>query len=151
MPQSLCQVWLHVVFSTKDRQPFLQSIKFREEMFRMLGHHVLDAECIPKLVGGWNDHVHIVCGLTRTVTIAKLVEHLKTKTSAWAKKLPHDKANFAWQTGYGVFSVSPSNLESVISYVERQEEHHLRRTFQDEFRELCQKHAVAIDERYVWG
>ena len=150
MPQSLSQVWLHIVFSTKNRQTFLQNADFRDEMFRMLSHHVEEIGCFPKRSGGWIDHVHIVCGLARTVTIAKLVEHVKTETSKWAKKTSNGVPAFTWQAGYGVFSVSQSNLDAVIDYVDRQEEHHKRQSFQDEFRELCLKHEIEIDERYVW-
>ena len=150
MPQSLSRVWLHLVFSTKDRRAYLQRDDFRDEMFRMLGHHVEQAGCVPLRVGGWIDHVHIVCGLSRTVTIAKLVEHVKTETSKWAKHAPHGVLTFSWQEGYGAFSVSQSILSQVVDYVNRQPEHHGRHSFQDEFRELCLKHEIEIDERYVW-
>ncbi len=150
MPQSLSQVWLHIVFSTKDRHAFLQNADFRDEMFRMLSHHVSEIGCFPKLSGGWIDHVHGVCGLSRTVTIAQLVEHLKTETSRWVKKQPSGAKSFTWQAGYGAFSVSQSNLDRVVAYVEQQEKHHRKRTYQDEFRELCRKHNLEIDERYVW-
>ena len=116
----------------------------------MLSHHVQEIGCFSKRSGGWNDHVHIVCGLSRTVTIAKLVEHVKTETSKWAKKASNGVPTFTWQSGYGVFSVSQSNLNAVIDYVERQEEHHRRQFFQDEFRELCRRHEIEIDERYAW-
>jgi REP element-mobilizing transposase RayT len=150
MPQSLSQVWLHIVFSTKDRQTFLQEVGFREEMFRMLSHHVNDIGCFPKRSGGWIDHVHIVCGLSRTLSIAKLIEHVKTETSKWAKQGPKGIRTFSWQSGYGAFSVSQSNLDRVIEYVEQQEERHAYRSYQDEFRELCIKHGIEIDERYAW-
>ena len=150
MPQSLSQVWLHLVFSTKNRQTFLQDVGFRNEMFRMLSHHVQEAGCFPRLAGGWIDHVHIVCGLARTVSIAELVEHVKTETSKWAKKPPNGAATFSWQAGYGAFSFAQSDLDSVLNYVERQDEHHRNQSYQDEFRELCRKHEVEIDERYVW-
>ncbi len=150
MPQSLTQVWLHLVFSTKNRRTDLQNPEFREEMFRMLSHHVEKAGCYPKCSGGWIDHVHVVCGLGRTVSIATLIENIKVGTSKWAKKTPHGVRWFGWQSGYGAFSVSQSNLENVISYVMRQEEHHKTMSFQEEFRELCRKHEVEIDERYVW-
>jgi putative transposase len=94
--------------------------------------------------------VHLVCALSPTVTIEKLIEHVKSKTAAWAKKTPNSVATLAWQSSYGVFSVSQSNLERVMDYVMRQEEHHKRKSFQDEFRELCQKHGIAIDEQRVW-
>ena len=150
MPQSLSQVWIHLVFSTKERRPFLQNASFREEMFRMLSHHVMEAGCSAKRTGGWIDHLHIVCGLSRTVTIAQLVEQVKTETSKWAKSHADCSKTFSWQAGYGVFSVSQSNLEQVLTYVENQESHHSRRSYQEEFRELCRKHGVEFDERYVW-
>lgn len=151
MVQSLSQVWLHLVFSTKDRKTYLQNADFQEEMFRMLSYEVDQIGCCPVQSGGWIDHVHVVCGLSRTMSVSKLVEHLKTETSIWAKKQSHNLSSFAWQTGYGAFSVSHSNLEKVIRYVQRQEEHHRRSSFQDEFRELCRKHAIEIDEQFVWG
>lgn len=150
MSQSLSRVWLHLVFSTKDRRAYLQRDDFRDEMFRMLSHHVEQIGCVPLRSGGWIDHVHVVCGLSRTVTIAKLVEHVKTETSKWAKKASHGVSTFSWQEGYGAFSVSQSSLGPVVEYVNRQPEHHGHRSFQDEFRELCAKHKIEIDERYVW-
>ncbi len=80
MPQSHAQVWLHIVFSTKDRQPFLQDESFREEMFKMLAHHVKESNCISASVGGHEDHVHLMVGMSRTLTIAQLVEHVKVET-----------------------------------------------------------------------
>lgn len=150
MPQSLARVWLHIVFSTKERRAFLQRDDFRDEMFRMLSHHVEQTGCTPVRTGGSIDHVHIVCGLSRTVTIADLVETVKTETSRWAKKAPHAVKHFAWQAGYGAFSVSQSNLDRVVEYVDSQQEHHRAKSFQDEFRSLCRRHRIEIDERYVW-
>lgn len=150
MPQSLSQVWLHLVFSTKDRQTYLQNAEFRDEMFRMLSHHVGAAGCFPKRSGGWVDHVHVVCGLARTVTIAALVEGLKTETSKWAKKTTTGVSSFTWQRGYGAFSISQSSLDSVVDYVDHQPEHHKQNSFQDEFRKLCLNHGIEIDERYAW-
>lgn len=150
MPQSLSQVWLHIVFSTKERQPFLHDSKFRDEMFRMLGHSLGEIGCFPKISGGWIDHVHVLCGLSRTLSIAQLVEHIKTETSRWAKKQSRNTKVFGWQNGYGAFSVSHSNLDRVVRYISNQEQHHKRWSFQHEFRELCRKHNVEIDERYVW-
>jgi putative transposase len=116
----------------------------------LLSHHVGEIGCTPARSGGWIDHVHVLCGLSRTVAIAKVVEQLKTETSKWIKHrvtmLPH----FHWQAGYGVFSVSQSLVEHVIEYIDRQEEHHRRLTYQEEFRLMCQKHQIEIDERYAW-
>jgi putative transposase len=150
MPQSLARIWLHIVFSTKERRAYLQNADLREEMFRMLGHHAKEAGCPPAHIGGWIDHVHLLCGLSRTVTVAELVEVLKRETSKWVKQRAADLDTFHWQNGYGAFSVSQSSVDQVIHYVDRQPEHHKRMTFQDEFRSLCAKHNVDIDERYVW-
>lgn len=116
----------------------------------MLSHHVQQVGCYPKLSGGWVDHVHVLCGLSRTTRISDLLESIKTETSKWAKTKPICSSLFRWQTGYGVFSVSQSKLESVIRYIENQEAHHKQLSFQDEFRELCRLHGVALDEKYAW-
>ena len=150
MPQSFARVLLHVVFSTKERCAYLQRDDFREEMFGMIGHHVGEMGCVPIRAGGWHDHIHLVCGLSRTVTIASLVEHVKVETSRWAKDVKQGSSTFSWQAGYGAFSVSQSNLEQVLDYVVNQAAHHRTRTYQDEFRELCLRHEFEIDERYVW-
>ena len=148
--QSLSQVWLHLVFSTKDRRPFLKDEVFRDEMFRMLAHHVKESNCVSASVGGYIDHVHLLIGLSRTVTIAKLVENIKTETSKWAKKADGGTPSFSWQSGYGAFSVSHSNRDQVDLYVRNQAKHHEVLSFQDEFRAFCKRHEIEIDERYVW-
>ncbi len=150
MPQSLARIWLHLVFSTKERRAYLQNAEIREEMFRMLGHHAREMDCPPARVGGWVDHVHVLCGLARTVTAAVLVETLQRETSKWAKRRAADLGTFHWQNGYGAFSVSQSLAGRVDKYIERQPEHHRKMTFQEEFRMICAKHLVEIDERYVW-
>jgi REP element-mobilizing transposase RayT len=150
MPQSLARIWLHITFSTDGRRAYLQNPDVREEMFRMLSHHAQEVNCPPARSGGWIDHVHILCGLARTITVAKLVEHLKVETSKWAKRRAPDLANFHWQAGYGAFSVSQSMVENVVAYIDGQAEHHRETTFQEEFRAVCKKHGIEIDERYVW-
>ena len=150
MPQSLAQVWLHVIFSTKQRRPFFQNSKFRVEMFRMLAHHVKEATCVSASVGGYVDHVHLLVGLSRTITIAKLVEQVKAETSKWAKKAIGGRSTFSWQAGYGAFSVSHSIRDSVDVYIRNQVQHHAKLSFQEEYRLICQKHEIVIDERYVW-
>ena len=150
MPQSLARIWLHIVFSTKERWAFLQDAAIRDEMWRMLGYHANQVKCPPARVGGWIDHTHVLCGLSRTISVAQLVETLKTETSKWVKQRAPDLSTFHWQNGYGAFSVSQSLVDQVVDYIDRQEMHHGRMTFQDEFRTLCRKHGVEIDERYVW-
>lgn len=150
MPQSLAQVWLHVVFSTKERRPFLQDESFRDQMFRMLAHHVAEQKCVSASVGGHIDHVHLLVGLSRTIAIAKLCENIKTETSRWAKTMEGGSSAFAWQSGYGAFSVSHSNRDQVDAYIRNQAAHHKKLSFQDELRVLCKRHEIGIDEHYVW-
>ena len=150
MPQSHAKVWIHIVFSTKDRRPFLQNEKFQTEMFRMLAHHVKESNCVSATVGGHEDHVHLLVGLARTITIASLVEKIKTETSKWAKRTDGGVPSFRWQSGYGAFSVSHSARCNVDTYIRDQEKHHQKFSFQDEFRRLCEVHELVIDERYVW-
>ena len=150
MPQSLAQVWVHLIFSTKERQPLLEDPDFQEEMFRMLSHHVKEAKCINASVGGQIDHVHLLVGISRTITIAQLVENVKTETSKWAKKTKRGDLAFAWQSGYGAFSVSHSLRDVVDEYIRNQAEHHAQMSFEDEYRQICEKHEIEIDERYVW-
>eukprot|EP00456_Euglypha_rotunda_P008003 TRINITY_DN114_c1_g1_i8.p1 TRINITY_DN114_c1_g1~~TRINITY_DN114_c1_g1_i8.p1 ORF type:complete len:121 (+),score=4.99 TRINITY_DN114_c1_g1_i8:468-830(+) len=119
-------------------------------MLSILHHQIERAACVPVHTGGWIDHVHLVCGLSRTVTIASLVEHVKVETSKWAKSARQGSPTFSWQSGYGAFSVSQSNLDQVVHYVRHQPAHHTKQSFQDEFRELCRRHELEFDERYVW-
>ncbi len=150
MPQSLAQVWLHIIFSTKERRPFFQDKNFRSEMFKMLSFHVTEQQCVSVSVGGHVDHVHLLIGLSRTSSIAKVVEKVKTATSKWAKSHSKCSSAFAWQAGYAAFSVSHSLVDTVDEYIRNQELHHKQRSFQDELRLLCEKHEMEIDEQYVW-
>ena len=150
MPQSLLAVYLHFVFSTKDRHPFLTDLILRSEMHSMLGGISNQHRCIPILIGGVEDHVHILARLSRTTTQSDWVKELKRASSIWIKERELGMRDFSWQNGYGVFSVSVSNLDSVRDYIARQEEHHRKTTFQDELRSFYRKHRVEFDERYVW-
>ena len=102
------------------------------------------------MVGGHDDHVHILFGLARTVSISETIKHTKIHTSMWVKKEFENRADFGWQGGYGAFSVSYSSLNSAISYIANQEDHHSKTSFQDEFRSLMKENGIEIDERYVW-
>ncbi|MGQ0635765.1 MAG: IS200/IS605 family transposase [Planctomycetaceae bacterium] len=150
MPQSFAQIYLHVVFSTKGRTPYLQDRAIRDELHRYLGGTCNNLGCPVLRVGGVADHVHILCLLGRTITISDLVKELKRDSSQWLKTKGPALAEFYWQNGYGAFSVSPSHVEDVREYIAKQEEHHRVTTFQDEFRRLLKKYGVEWDERYVW-
>jgi putative transposase len=101
-------------------------------------------------IGGVADHIHIVTTLPRTVSQAQLVEQIKKASSKWIKPLDNRYRGFFWQRGYSAFSMSPSQLEAVLKYIETQQEHHCTRRFQEEYRELLRRHGVEFDERYVW-
>lgn len=148
MPQSLANVLLHLVFSTKHRQPFLRDPIHRDTLTGYLVGTFRNLDCPSLKIGVVTDHVHILCSFGRTITIAKLIEEVKVHSSSRMKQagLP----DFYWQNGYGAFSVSQSNVTPVREYIANQEEHHRERTFQDEFRSLLRKHELEWDERYVW-
>jgi REP element-mobilizing transposase RayT len=150
MPQSLARVVLHIAFSTKHRARFLNDADARPRLYAYMAGVLQNIGCEPILINGVEDHVHILCNLSRTVTVAKLIEEAKRSSSIWLKEQGPAYRDFYWQGGYGAFSVSPSNVESVREYVTTQEEHHRTLSYQDEFRILCRKHGIEIDERYVW-
>ena len=150
MPQSLSSVYLHLVFSTKQRRPFLQETNLRAETHAFLGGVSKELGCQPVLVGGVEDHIHLLARQSRTLSQADWVKELKRASSLWLKERDRSLHDFAWQAGYGVFSVSVSNVEAVRDYIARQEEHHRKSGFQDEFRAMLRKHGVAWDERHVW-
>jgi putative transposase len=149
MSQSLSKVILHIIFSTKNREPWLdRDVRPRMHAYLAAICRDLGAELVH--VGGVADHVHIVTRLPRTVSQSELVEQIKKVSSKWIKALDARYRGFFWQRGYGAFSVSPSQLDAVLQYIETQQEHHRTRTFQEEYRELLRKHGMKFDERYVW-
>ena len=150
MPQSLSAVYVHLVFSTKERRPFLRDRGLREELHRMVGGISKRLECAPLQVGGVEDHIHVLARLGRTIAQADWVKELKRVSSSWLKDTAPRHADFAWQSGYAAFSVSVSNLERVTEYIRNQEAHHRRIGFQDELRALLRRHRLEWDERYLW-
>jgi len=149
MPQSLSLVVIHVIFSTKERHPFLDD-GTRPKLHAYLATVARNAGCECYRAGGVADHVHLAIRLSRTLTIASLVENLKTSSSKWLKTESPALKAFAWQRGYGCFSVGPSDLDSLCAYIDNQAEHHRTRTFQEEFRMFLKKYGVEYDEAYVW-
>lgn len=150
MPQSLSYLLIHLIFSTKDRTRSLQDKEPRERLHAYLATIVRDDECECFCAGGVADHVHLAIRLSRSVTVAKLVEHLKTSSSRWIKEQGLASNTFAWQRGYAAFSVGPSDLPALRKYIESQEEHHRKHSFQDELRVFLKKYKVEFDEKYVW-
>src|SRR5947209_15164613 len=148
MPQSLAKILVHTVFSTKERRPFLRDRALREELHRYLGGILTNLDCQPVIAGGAEDHVHLLCALSRTCEPAEMVKEVKRGSSLWLKTKSPDLPDFAWQSGYGTFSIGFSQIESVRTYIAQQEEHHRKASFQDEFRALLQRYEIEFDERY---
>jgi REP element-mobilizing transposase RayT len=149
MPQPLSSVLIHLVYSTKNREPFIHESNepglhaYLATVFKSLQSPAI-------VIGGTADHIHCLFNLSRTVSIAAVVEETKTDSSRWIKKEDRSLRSFACQKGYGAFSVSQSKVEEVKKYIQNQKEHHADYGFQDEFRRLLRKYKVEFDERYVW-
>jgi putative transposase len=149
MPQSLSAVYIHLVFSTKNREPFLRNLEMRTKLHAQLGGISKTLGCPPILTGGVEDHVHMLARYGRTLTQAEWVKELKRVSNLWLKE-KYQMPEFEWQGGYADFSVSESNLEQVKRYITHQEQHHERITFRDELRQLLRRHRIEWDEQYIW-
>lgn len=149
MPQSLVRVIGHLVFSTKKRVPFIDP-KIRPHLYGYMAGILERDGCREILIGGTDDHIHAVMVLSKSVAQIKLVENLKKRSSVWMKEQDPRYRDFYWQSGYALFSVSPSNVTRVRAYIENQETHHKSMSFQDELRILLRKHGIEFDERYLW-
>jgi len=149
MGQSLVKNYLHLIFSTKNREPIIEKT-IQPELYNYLGGVCNNLESYPVKIGGHDDHVHIFCMLSKKIALIKLMEELKSHSSKWIKTKGENFNNFYWQDGYGAFSVNPSEIQIVTDYITNQEEHHLKKTFQDEYRSFLKKYNVEYDERYVW-
>ncbi len=147
MHQYLGRVLVHLVFSTKQREPFIEWDSL-EETFSYLGGTLNAIDCPVVKVGGMPDHVHILFELALTLSLSKAVEEVKRESSKWGKE--HIHPGFDWQIGYGAFTVSPEDEPQVTAYIANQEEYHRTRTYQDEFREILRLHEIEWDEREVW-
>lgn len=149
MPQSLTQLYLHIVFSTKNHIPFIKQ-SIRKELYSYIGGILNNVECPSIKIGGIDDHIHILCRFSKKITIIKLLEEIKTSSSKWIKTKGEDYAKFHWQDGYGAFTVSSSAVENVTSYIENQEQHHAFKKFKEEYIELLENNNTDYDERYLW-
>ncbi len=150
MPQSLLNVIFHLVFSVRDRCPMLKDRGIRAQMHAELGGTSKTLNCPPIIVGGVDDHIHLLARQSRTITLSDWVKELKRVTSIWIKEKGPEYSTFSWQSGYGAFSVSQSQMNRVIDYVRHQDEHHKNMDFKTEFREFLERHEIEFDERYVW-
>jgi REP element-mobilizing transposase RayT len=147
MAQTLVQVLLHVVFSTKERHPFLKEV-WRDELFAYMGGIVRNLGGVALSINGVADHVHLLLSLPATLAPADAVRVIKSRSSAWVRGR---ERNFSWQSGYAAFSVSQSKAAQVRAYIAAQQQHHRRIRFEDEFVSLLRRHRMDYDERYLWS
>lgn len=139
----------HLIFSTKDRVAVLDN-DIRSELHSYLAGVLENIDCPTLQVGGVSDHVHLFFGLSRNIKIADLVGTVKTSSSKWLKDNGRRFSQFHWQKGYGVFSISQSDSDDVITYIQNQDERHKRMAFQEEYRLFLKRYHVEYDESYVW-
>ncbi len=149
MSQSLVKIYTHIVFSTKHRENILGPDIYGE-LYSYLGGICNNLECSIIKIGGYSDHIHILCLFSKKITVIKLIEELKKNSSKWIKTKGVKYQNFHWQDGYGAFSVNPSEINIVIKYIENQSEHHKKSNYQHEYRAFLKKYNVEYDERYLW-
>jgi REP-associated tyrosine transposase len=149
MPQSLSSILIHLIFSTKNREPLLRP-EIETELYPYVASIFKAVKSPALMINGTSDHLHTLFSLSRVVTIANVVEEVKTESSKWIKTKGREFRNFHWQSGYGAFSVSQSQVPTAKRYIKRQKEHHRRVSFQDEYRKFLALYEVEYDERYVW-
>ena len=150
MPQSLAHLFVHIIFSTKHRQPLISGA-IEPELYSYIAKILYDECHSPAvIIGGDKEHLHILLAQSRIWSVAKIVELIKKRSSKWIKTKGEDLRVFQWQTGYACFSVSRSSVPAVKKYIANQKEHHRKQTYQDEFRLFLEKHGIEYDERYVW-
>ena len=149
MPQSLSSILIHLIFSTKNREPFLTP-EIDAELYPYMASIFKALKSPAYIINGTTDHLHTLFSLSRVVTIADVVEEVKTESSKWIKRKGTEFRNFHWQNGYGAFSIGQSQAPTVKRYIGRQKQHHRRVTFQDEYRKFLNAYEVEYNERYVW-
>jgi len=149
MTHTYTSLLVHVVFSTSGRVPLLTDA-IRLDVHAYLGGIVRELDAIPIAIGGTADHIHLLIRLPANLALADCLRIVKTNSSRWAKERWPQRRKFAWQRGYGAFSVSESRRAAVIRYIQDQAQQHRRISFQDEFLALLKNHRVEFDERYLW-
>jgi putative transposase len=150
MPQSLSNCIVHIVFSTRERAAWFQNAEIRDQVFSYLGGISARLECPTLIVGGHVDHIHLLARQARTISLAEWVKELKRASTIWVRSQFKTMPDFNWQEGYGAFSVSQSNTDTVVEYIRNQDAHHGKMSFQDELRGFLRKNGMTWDERYLW-
>jgi putative transposase len=149
MPQSLANIVIHLIFSTKERRKYITD-EIKPELHRYLATVLKNLACPAITIGSQADHVHVLFILAKTQSVSAVAEEIKKSSSKWIKAKGEAFGSFSWQRGYGAFSVSESNVEAVRKYVDGQEEHHRKMSFMEELIVFLKKNNIAYDERYLW-
>ncbi len=149
MAQSLAKIYLHIIFSTKNRQAIIKP-EIRMELCKYMAGILKNMDCTAIKISGMSDHIHILNTMSRTISVSKMLGELKKDSSKWLKTKGNEFKKFHWQNGYGVFSVSSLEINSVNMYIENQQKHHKKKSFMEEYREFLKKYHIEYDERYVW-
>ena len=149
MGQSLVKNYVHIVFSTKDRQPWIQP-PHEDELHAYIGGICKELECPILIVGGYTDHIHILCMLSKKMALMTLVQKIKANSSKWIKSSGECLKQFSWQNGYGAFSVNPSETDILIRYIRNQHQHHKKRTFKEEYIHFLMSNKSEYEEKYLW-
>jgi REP element-mobilizing transposase RayT len=150
MEQSVSQIYMHLVFSTKNRVPFFKNSDIREQLYSYIAKIIYENDSYPICIGGYEDHIHIFFNLSKNVCFKDIIGEIKRSTSKWIKTKGDEYTNFYWQAGYGGFSVGQQQKQKTINYINKQNEHHKKVSFQEELRMFMTKNNMEIDERYFW-
>ena len=150
MPHSYVSSFFHCVFSTKEREANI-SVDLQERLWPYIGGIAKENKMKAIAIGGTRDHLHVLLSLPSTLAIAKVIQLIKGASSKWVHETFPSRQLFSWQEGYGAFSIGISQLQETIAYIQSQDVHHRRVTFQEEFMAFLKKHGMEYDERYVWG
>jgi REP element-mobilizing transposase RayT len=149
MAQSLANIILHIVFSTKDRRPLIRP-QIEDELYKYIAGVCKNLHCPLIKINGVEDHIHILLHLSRTISVSDLIRDLKANSSRWIKSKGSDYNEFCWQGGFGVFSLSRRNLDGAICYLDGQKDHHKTVTFKEELIAMLKRAKISFDEKYLW-
>lgn len=149
MAQSLADILLHIVFSTKERKLWIDEVN-EPELHAYICGICQNLDCPVIKINGVEDHIHVLLSLSRTIAVSKLIAEIKSNSSRWIKTKDSRFHEFSWQGGYGAFSVSRPQINGVIKYIENQKEHHKTQNFKEEYLTMLKSAQIQYDEKYLW-
>lgn len=149
MSQSLSNILVHIIFSTKNRKNLLDD-SIQIDLYKYIAQICKSKSSLIKQIGGTNNHIHMLVDLSRSISISKLISEIKSNSTRWLKTKGEQFKNFSWQNGYGVFSIGESGLLNCMNYIKKQKEHHKKLTFEEELKFILKKYSVEYDEKYLF-